>query len=62
VYDYYRNDYEARERTRQRQQDAEAERMMSQTRARRQQRRRTRAPLAALDLLNAARRQARANA
>jgi hypothetical protein len=62
VYDYYQKDYEAHERMRRRQQDAQAERMMYQARARQQQRRRRRARLAALDLLNAARRQERANA
>jgi hypothetical protein len=62
VYDYNCTDYEAHERIRQRRQDAEAERMMYQARARQQQRRSRRARLAALDLLNAARRYARANA
>ena len=62
MYDYNCKDYEARERMRQRRQGAAAERMMYQARARQQQRRRWRARLAALDLLNAARRYARANA
>jgi hypothetical protein len=60
VYDYYQKDYEARERIDQRRKQAEQERIIRQARGRQRQRRRAR--LAALDLLNAARRQARANA
>jgi hypothetical protein len=61
VYDYHQKEYEARERIQHRRREAEQERIIRQARARDRPRRR-RARLAALDLLNAARRQARANA
>jgi hypothetical protein len=62
VYDYHLEEYEARERMRQRREAAEAERMTQPPRVRSQERRSWRFPEAALDLLSAARRQARANA
>jgi hypothetical protein len=62
MYAYHLTDYAARDRIQQRMREAETEQIIRRTRARKQRRRRRRYLAAALDLLIAARRQARADA